>query len=309
MRTRTRTDSTAGQRLDFSWDNDTAPESAPAPLDEKDAPMDTDPQDSPARNDTAEAQELSANPADESIAQPQEVSSANVESGLEGHAEPNSEVPEQQEVTEPSVEPPPPEPPKKAKAKASRGVQNTSIVSDGTTLGNRLKECRENANVSIEDLSRRLFIQPSIIQDLENGDYASLSHSFKENNSIYLVSTLKDICSELGISKNQTDDMVDLYYNEIANSGLSFYDTKNSQIADKTENADNDGGFTVSSKDPIIKQLPKILVFLLLISIVIFILFSVVLPFIRKSPVQQRNLDFAPLIAPEKTPPIKLNVP
>ena len=306
---RTRTDSTAGQRLDFSWDNDPVPESPATPPTEDELQQDTAPQDSTVVNDTAEAQVFSANPADNSVVQPQDETSSNEDSALETSAEPSSEDSEQQVVTETDIEPPPSEPPKKAKSRTSRGIQNTSIVSDGATLGNRLKECRENANVSIEDLSRRLFIQPSIIQDLENGDYASLSRSFKENNSIYLVSTLKDICSELGVSKNQTDDMVDLYYNEIAKSGLSFYDTKTTQIADKTENTDNDGGFTISSKEPIIKQLPKILVFLLLLSIVIFILFSVVLPFIRRSPVQQRNLDFAPLITPEKTPPIKLNVP
>ncbi len=323
MRTRTRTDSTAGQRLDFSWDNDAVQEDTPQK--QADATNPTD--DSPAlpfsnvSNEAAEAPEvpsaaqpLTESPIDTPATEPLPPSEPNDE-GKNDTADaekpqpvdsedvtPNEPVERQENTVKPPL--------KKQKSKTTRGTQNTSIVNNGASLGTRLKEYRENANVSIEDLSRRLFVQPSVIQDLENGDYQSLSRSFKDNNSIYLVATLKDICSELGVSKNQTDDMVDLYYSEIATTGLPLYDSKATQIPDKTENADNDNGFNIGEKEPIIKKLPKILIFLLIVSFVVFILISVVIPYIgnsRKQP--ERKIDFAPLVKPEKVPPIKLNVP
>ncbi len=330
MRTRTRTDSTAGQRLDFSWDNDAVLEDTPQKQADAANPADDSPA-LPFSNVSDDATEAPAAPSAEQrqaeqpptempkdvpAAQPLPAAEPNDEGKNEGE---DADVDRQQQVenedvtpNEPAVrqENAPKSPLKKLKSKAARATQNTSIVNDGASLGTRLKEYRENANVSIEDLSRRLFVQPSVIQDLENGDYQSLSRSFKDNNSIYLVATLKDICSELGVSKNQTDDMVDLYYSEIATTGLPLYDSKASQIPDKTESADNDNGFSIGEKEPIIKKLPKILIFLLIVSFVVFILISVVIPYIgnsRKQP--ERKIDFAPLIKPEKVPPIKLNVP
>lgn len=211
--------------------------------------------------------------------------------------------------TEPYATPQTPQ--RKQKSRLSKVTQNTSIVNNEASLGNRLKEFRENANVSIADLCKRLSIQSSIIQDLENGDYESLSHSFKNSNSIFLVATIKDICNELGVSKNQTDELVDLYYDEVANSGLPLNDTRAIQIADRTENEDEDSHFPVGDKEPIIKKLPKILVFLLLLFIVLFIFVSIIMPYVKvvRKPTTQRNLDIAPLIAPEKSPPIQLELP
>ena len=324
MRTRTRTDSTAGQRLDFSWDSDDSNESVPViPPDngksEEDTHVPETPQDTPVVNETPEPSATANDPSDETTA------AAPVETPIYEPPKEENEPPEaiSSETQEPPAEAeakqPEPQPQqdvnqhiatKKQKFKLPRGTQNTSIVNNGTSLGTRLKEFRENANVSIDDLSKRLHIQSSIIQDLENGDYVSLSNSFKDNNAIYLVASIKDICGELGVSKNQTDELVDLYYDEIANSGLPLNDAKSPQIPDMTENADNDARIPVGDKEPIIKKLPKIMVFLLLICIVLFIFISIVMPYIkvvRKPP--QRKLDFAPLIAPEKVPPIRLTVP
>ncbi len=323
MRTRTRTDSTAGQRLDFSWDSDESNESAPViPSDngksEEDTHMPETPQDTPVVNETPEPPVATNEPSDETTAvapvempiadapkeeiEPETISSETQEATAATEAKQPESQP-QQNFNQPLST-------KKQKFKLTKGTQNTSIVNNGTSLGTRLKEFRENATVSIDDLSKRLHIQASIIQDLENGDYVSLSNSFKDNNAIYLVASIKDICGELGVSKNQTDELVDLYYDEIANSGLPLNDAKSPQIPDMTENADNDARFPVGDKEPIIKKLPKIMVFLLLIFIVLFIFISIVMPYIkvvRKPP--QRKLDFAPLIAPEKAPPIQLTVP
>ena len=327
MRTRTRTDSTAGQRLDFSWDNDAVQEDTPQkqadaanPTDESPAlPFSNLPSDAAEAPEAPSAEQQSSEqpsaemPHEASSVEPLPTAEPNDEDKNDAADAEKPQHIERENVTPNEPAEPQenaPKPPKNFKSKAARGTQNTSIVNDGASLGTRLKEYRENANVSIEDLSRRLFVQPSVIQDLENGDYQSLSRSFKDNNSIYLVATLKDICSELGVSKNQTDDMVDLYYSEIATTGLPLYDSKASQIPDKTESADNDNGFNIGEKEPIIKKLPKILIFLLIVSFVVFILISVVIPYIgnsRKQP--ERKIDFAPLIKPEKVPPIKLNVP
>ncbi|MBQ7649404.1 MAG: helix-turn-helix domain-containing protein [Victivallales bacterium] len=323
MRTRTRTDSAAGQRLDFSWDNDdsyestspvipdnskavdnnSAPEtpSASMPTDETSAqsappaPMQVDVQ--PASLDAA--------PSPESLKEEEQPDAANpVEQppDSEQEAKPSAQTPAQDASQHPSL--------KKQKSKLPKQTQNTSIVNNEMSLGKLLKQFRESANVSIDDLHKRLSIQSSTIQDLEDGDYESLSHSFVDSNAIFLVATIKEICNELGVTKNQTDELVDLYYEEIAKTGLPLNETKTTPIPDRTGNDDEDSRFPIEDKEPIIKKLPKIRVFLLLMSIVVFIFVSLIMPYIKgaRKPAEH-ELDFAPLIAPEKAPPIRLNVP
>ena len=324
MRTRTRTDSTAGQRLDFSWDNDEAFESAAVnpPGDDKaedgsivpenqqvPPPVNETQEQQPEQdNDSSDASSaVAAGDASASQAETEKEAAATLQSpAMDTPPEPQS----MQDREEPSLDSAASQSQKKQKQKLSRVTQSTSIVADETSLGHRMKEFRENANVSIEDLARRLHITTSLVQDLENGDYESLSHSFTENNAVYIVATLKDICNELGISKNETDELVDQYYNEVSSSGYQLFDSKATEIPDKTENADNDSPFNVREKEPIIKKLPKLLVFLLLVFIVLFIFMSIVMPYVKvaRKP-QQHKLDFAPLIPPEKTPPTIIDIP
>ena len=323
MRTRTRTDSTAGQRLDFSWDNDDSHESSSVifPVNgktEDDAPAPESQQENTAMNDTSEQPSAPATVPEDATPVIQNAETKMSESTKEeipADATHSEELPPQAEQEAKPLDQPEPEsnqhtPLKKLKSRLSKGTQNTSIVNNEASLGKRLQEYRKAANVSIDDLKKRLSIQSSIIEDLENGDYENLSHSFNNSNAIFLVATIKEICNELGVSKNQTDELVDIYYTEIANTGLPLNDTKPTQIADRTENESEDSSFPVNENEPIIKKLPKILVFLLLIFILIFIFVSIILPYVKvaRKPTQQK-LDFAPLIAPEKAPPTQLTVP
>lgn len=358
MRTRTRTDSTAGQRLDLSWD------STPLQDTQEDNPEPVD-----ATDDNASAVDIPVNPV--SADKQEDVSSTFDKDVSLSAPEQNLDTPPQEQVQ--SIQQPEPdkeqvqsiqqpdqdiphqeqvqdiqprnelqdnsdnadntsstdnteakqdgvseadksaEQPKRQENKSrGRGVRNqqppASILVDNSSLGSRLLKYREEACVKQEDLAQKLFVQVSVIKDLENGDYESLSRAYGDN-SVFVVATLKDICRELGISKNTIEELEDLCYKEIINSGHFTQDAKSQRIVDRTQDGQKNS-FNVNSSEPIIKKLPQILIVTLVIVLVIFFFISVVMPYIkhtRKEP--EKKYDFAPLVMPEKSAPMQLQIP
>lgn len=322
MRTRTRTDSTAGDRLDLSWnyDNDQANSTDSEEKDNLETqgnpPEDTG-INTPDINDQSSTETVYTLPNDEpqdDIPETEVSQQSDEEAGTDTAEQPVAEQESTPDLETQQEEPQSSEEQsaaigKKTQTKVSRQKKNTtfSIVEADGTLGEKLRALRENANINVEDIAQRLVIRNSVINDLEEGNYDSLCETYGDNN-IYIVSTLKDICRELGASSTRTDELIEMLYREMHESNHSFNDTLDNQIDDKHEGS---GGFQVNSDEPIIQKITKLLIIAVIIGFVIFLFISVVMPYIKRNQgtQQEQRIEFAPLMETERHVPSQLPVP
>ena len=155
-----------------------------------------------------------------------------------------------------------------------------------------LSRKRQEANVKIEDLAKRLNISEFVIRYLEAGDYDGLSRTFGDNNCIYIIFNFKSIGEELGMSKNEIDDLVEKLNKEIEAAGIKL---------DAPVKHDNEAREINSTarRRPVKSVLPKLALVTLLFVCVLIILLSVVVPYvsrIRSGNATDKDVDFVPFI-------------
>ncbi len=154
-------------------------------------------------------------------------------------------------------------------------------------MGVVLARRREEANVKAEDLAKRLNINKFVIDYLESGNYDELANTFGKENCIYIVFDFKSISSELGMSKNEIDDLVEKLHKEIAAAGYTL------DAPTKPDEAE----ILTQTPRPVKTVLPKLLIFTLLgICLLIFFL-AVVVPYVTRSrDHKDKHVDFLPLV-------------
>ncbi len=364
MRTRTRTDSPVGQRLDLSWDTDssvgntqTDDSAVPSPLPQETVQENKSQETVPATVTPASPSEASQGIGQESdVALPSPIApSVNSEEKLQESEEPHTEAAlpaaslppspalpvkekdnlasdsfaaplsedkQENTTTEPdsaSLEPQgetkdesldknasqPGAPSSKTSRKSPMPV---NIIPKDERVGVVLMRNREEANVKIEDLAKRLNIDPLIIRNLESGDYDSLCRTYGKDNSIYIVMFFKSIGEELGISKNEIDSLVEKLYAELASAGHPF-DVPLKREDEVTEYK------TQGHRRPVKSILPKLIVFTLFALCLVIFFLSVVVPYVsRTRHGAEKHIDYLPFIEqPWKSPstikPQQLPVP
>ncbi|MBR4674031.1 MAG: helix-turn-helix domain-containing protein [Victivallales bacterium] len=368
MRTRTRTDSPVGQRLDLSWDTDSSvgnaqvnDEAVTSPLPQEtmqeDKPQETTQETVPATAVPVSPSETPQDMGQESdVAQPSPAeSSANNEEKSQEKEEnplettlpdaslspspalpvketeslasdafdaPSPEDKQKNSLTEPdsaSLEPQGEIKDDSLDKDASQSVASSSktsrkspmpvnIIPKDERVGVVLMRNREEANVKIEDLAKRLNIDPLVIRNLESGDYDSLCRTYGKDNSIYIVMFFKSIGEELGISKNEIDSLVEKLYAELATAGHPF-DVPLKREDEVTEYK------AQGHRRPVKSILPKLIVFALFAICLLIFFLSVVVPYVsRTRSGKEKRIDYVPLIEqPWKSPrtikPQQLPVP
>ena len=183
-----------------------------------------------------------------------------------------------------------------------------NIIPKDERVGVVLMRKREEANVKIEDLAKRLNIDPLVIRNLESGDYESLCRTYGKDNSIYIVMFFKSIGEELGMSKNEIDALVEKLYGELANTGHTFeFPLRHGDEATEVKSQ----GY----KRPVKSILPKLIVFALFAICLLIFFLSVVVPYVSRTRTgTEKRIDYVPLIEqPWKSPrtikPQQLPVP
>ena len=175
-------------------------------------------------------------------------------------------------------------------------------------MGVVLARKREEANVKIEDLAKRLNINEFIIRYLESGDYEGLGRAFGKSNCIYIIFNFKSIGEELGMSKNEIDDLVEKLNREIEMAGLKL---------DAPVKHDDDAKEfnSTARKRPVKSVLPKLIVFTLFIVCLLIFFLAIVVPYVsKKRPGTEKHLDFLPLVeqpwlSPRTIQPQQLPIP
>lgn len=233
---------------------------------------------------------------------PAAVSEIEHEEKPEGEPEGESEG-EPEEKPEPEQEPQPASSMPMPQKSHPKHLEQT-IVEPNEKVGIRLRKRREATGISIADIARKLIINESVVLDIEEGDFDSLFTTFNDG-GIFIVSYFKDICGELGISKNETDELVEQLCQEMEQAGHGFGDYSTPSAGDGKDKSR--GGL---AKTPIAAKLPQYIIISVILICAVIIVLSVLIPYVKKvSHVKEPELDFGPLVQPRQSAPLVLPVP
>ncbi len=142
-------------------------------------------------------------------------------------------------------------------------------------IGEKLREAREKMEITIDEASEDLKVEPSIIQKIEDGD----KESFK--NVLYLKYYIRDYAKYLGLN---SDELVEEF-----NEYLFGYTAKISIDDIKNANKNNEpkkvtqvvSPYTVEKKQQ--RNVPTILIYSLVILIVGIVIYCLILFFYNNS--------------------------
>lgn len=143
-------------------------------------------------------------------------------------------------------------------------------------IGEKLREAREKMEISIEEASEDLKVEPSILQKIEEGD----KESFKD--VLYLKYYIRDYAKYLGLNSEELVEEFNEYLFDYT-SRISIDDIKN---ANKNNSEVKKvpqvvSPYTIEKKQQ--RNIPMLLVYALVILIVGIIIYCLILFFNNKS--------------------------
>lgn len=148
-------------------------------------------------------------------------------------------------------------------------------------IGDKLREAREKMEITIEEASEDLKVEPSIIQKIEDGD----KESFK--NVLYLKYYIRDYAKYLGLNSDELVEEFNEYLFDYT-SKISIDDIKNANKNNEPKKVSQVvSPYTVEKKQQ--RSIPMILIYALIILIVGIVIYCLIL-FINNSSKNDDNL-------------------
>ena len=137
-------------------------------------------------------------------------------------------------------------------------------------IGERLKEARENMDITIEEASEDLNIDALVLQNIEEGD----RNAFKD--ILYLKNYIKDYAKYLGLNPDEMVEEFNEYLFDYT-SKISLDDIKNANKSNKEikKISEISSPYTVERKQQ--HNIPPLLIYILIILIAIIIIYCVIL--------------------------------
>ena len=136
-------------------------------------------------------------------------------------------------------------------------------------IGDKLREAREKMEITIEEASEDLKVEPSIIEKIESGD----KESFK--NVLYLKYYIRDYAKYLGLNSDELVEEFNEYLFDYT-SKISIDDIKNANKSNESKKVSQVvSPYTVEKKQQ--RKVPMILIYALIILIVGIIIYCLVL--------------------------------
>lgn len=139
-------------------------------------------------------------------------------------------------------------------------------------IGEKLKEAREKMEISIEEASEDLKLEPSILQKIEEGE----REAFKD--VLYLKYYIRDYSKYLGLNSEEMVEEFNEYLFDYT-SKISIDDIKNANKNNKEEPKKPEivSPYTVEKKQQ--RNIPKILIYILVVLIIGIVIYCIILFF------------------------------
>ena len=147
-------------------------------------------------------------------------------------------------------------------------------------IGEKLKEARENMEISIEEASEDLNLDLKVLENLENGN----KEAFKD--VLYLKYYIKDYSKYLGLNYEEMVEEFNEYLFDYT-SKISLDDIKNANKNQKNLKKEISSPYTIERKQQ--HHIPIFLIYVLSILIVAIIVYCVIL-FINRDNNQDSNI-------------------
>lgn len=139
-------------------------------------------------------------------------------------------------------------------------------------IGERLKEARENMEISIEEAAEDLKLDPQILENLELGN----KQAFKD--VLYLKFYIKDYSKYLGLNYDEMVEEFNEYLFDYT-SKISLDDIKNANKGQKQVKKEISSPYTLERKQQ--HNIPICLIYILSLLLVVIIIYCIIL-FINK---------------------------
>ena len=136
-------------------------------------------------------------------------------------------------------------------------------------IGEKLKEARENMNISIDEVSTDLNVKVKQIEDIESGNMEAFKDVF------YLKYFIRDYAKYLGLNKEDLVDEFNEYLFDYT-SKLSLDEIKKAQKEEKKDKIENKikSPYTVERKSGF--YIPPVIIYGLIGILIILLLFLII---------------------------------
>ena len=319
MRTRTRTESKAGDLLDLSWDDlfqnnpvvtvdSSAPQTSPASPEASETPEASKSLEAPEVPETqAEPAVLSAQPEaahtdTEAPAEPA-VLSAQPEAAHDDMLELFDYKETPQEEAPQKTEPAPKEPPIQPEAPAV--MAQFDITANPESIADVIALFKTRSRLSSKQLAEKVFIQPWYIECLEKRNYKKLIEDHGQEYHT-ILQNLKTLCRASRAEDTLFEKVRELLAAELKADGFDSSDIRPSS----TRHVITDSGeFNRTFHRTFLDYLPHILVGVIAI-LAFIILITKVLPFLNgRTSAASEPPSLGPVIQPVQQPPFSLPIP
>lgn len=139
-------------------------------------------------------------------------------------------------------------------------------------IGEKLKEARENMEISIEEAAEDLKLDPQILENLEQGNKAA----FKD--VLYLKFYIRDYSKYLGLNYDEMVEEFNEYLFDYT-SKISLDDIKNANKSQKNVKKEILSPYTIERKQQ--HSIPTFLIYILSALLIVIIIYCIIL-FINK---------------------------